>query len=324
MKFCTKCLHSNEDGANYCGHCGAPFVAPAPTAAPDPTPPVAPSSVESPPAPLVAPPSVAPPPAIGSSEVAVDYAPALTAPRSYRILGIVSICFAVLTILFNIVAPLLSLSMLWDNVGAEAMLWAIPAFMFVAIVHNAMLLIGGIGMARGKPRGRFWAFIYAALALPVGLLTIVAAKVLSAMVEVNGGVQHPTEVVFGGNCCSPLFAAVLAIMLLTGPTKAWLDDLKARRFAGVPGAAPGTAPIHRPNSVLAIICLVISPIPLMLLPQLTAIILGIIALRRIRRSNGQLGGKWFAIIGIIIASTFFAIIGGIVLLVLVIMSLHPH
>jgi hypothetical protein len=57
-------------------------------------------------------------------------------------------------------------------------------------------------------------------------------------------------------------------------------------------------------------------IPFLLLGQITGLILGIIALRKIKQSQGAVGGKGFAIAGVTISGLILLFIIGVLVLLI--------
>jgi hypothetical protein len=72
------------------------------------------------------------------------------------------------------------------------------------------------------------------------------------------------------------------------------------------------------TSPLAVASLVCSMVPFMMLTQIAAFVLGIVALTQIKKSNGALGGKGFAITGIIISSVLILFVGSVIVFVIVV------
>ena len=101
-------------------------------------------------------------------------------------------------------------------------------------------------------------------------------------------------------------------MLFLADARAWASG-GIQQTATFPAAGPHQAPA-RENSGLAIGSLVASLIPFLLLGQITGLILGIIALRKIKQSQGTVGGKGFAIAGVIISSLILLFILGLLVL----------
>jgi Domain of unknown function (DUF4190) len=100
-----------------------------------------------------------------------------------------------------------------------------------------------------------------------------------------------------------------------------LPDARAWARRTEPGAitASGTVIATSPSppaSGLAIGSLVASLIPLMLLGQITGLILGIIALRKIKQSRGTVGGKGFAIAGVTISGLILLFMIGLLVLLI--------
>ena len=135
-----------------------------------------------------------------------------------------------------------------------------------------------------------------------------------------GQEQFQYEVSFGVLPALPLvYAIVILVILFLPETRAW-----ARAGSGnipadpVPMDTPGPSNVMaRPTSGLAIASLVCSMIPMMLLTQIAGITLGIIALSKIRKSNGAVRGKGFAIAGIVISSLVLLFMGAVLALIMI-------
>src|SRR5688500_16772807 len=91
-------------------------------------------------------------------------------------------------------------------------------------------------------------------------------------------------------------------------------------------AAPATgAVVYRPPSqlsMLALMTLILSLTPFLLLPQIASLVTGFLALRKIKRSAGALTGRGLAIGGMCISTCMLLCIVGVVGLVLVTTALY--
>jgi hypothetical protein len=96
-----------------------------------------------------------------------------------------------------------------------------------------------------------------------------------------------------------LYGIFLIVMLMLPDVRAWARRSELAPIAASDGSVTPTS--RPPASGLAIGSLVASLIPFLLLGQITGLILGIIALRKIKQSQGTVGGKGFAIAGITIS-----------------------
>jgi len=63
-------------------------------------------------------------------------------------------------------------------------------------------------------------------------------------------------------------------------------------------------------------------VPFMMLTQIASVVLGIVALTQIRKSNGALRGKGFAIAGIIISSVLIIFIATVIIFVTMVSNSH--
>ena len=111
---------------------------------------------------------------------------------------------------------------------------------------------------------------------------------------------------------SPLYGILAVVLLMLPDARNWARGFAARIQPGEADVPAATA-VTKPTSPLAVISLVSSMIPFALLPQIVALVVGIIALTKIKKSNGALGGKSLAIAGIVISSVILVFIGGVVI-----------
>src|SRR5437762_3745019 len=86
--------------------------------------------------------------------------------------------------------------------------------------------------------------------------------------------------------------------------------------ASMSASGPVMAASPPPASGLAIGSLVASLIPFLLLGQITGLVLGIIALRKIKQSHGAVGGKGFAIAGVTISGLILLFMIGVLVLLI--------
>ncbi len=190
------------------------------------------------------------------------------------------------------------------------------------LVLGALLVIGGIGLLRRQRWGHRVSLIAGIFCFVVHFGTFIVTNVLKSL-YITGALQyqprgqfHQVQVVAGVPGFATLYGIVLIVMLLLPESRAWARG-KASVALGSPGqfVPGGTAVAARKTSGLAIASLVCSVIPFALLTQIAGLTLGIVALVKIRKSQGTLGGKGFAIAGVIISSLAILFIGGIIAII---------
>jgi hypothetical protein len=111
-----------------------------------------------------------------------------------------------------------------------------------------------------------------------------------------------------------MYGILLMALMFLPPTRNWARGERARK-RGLPAeavAAQLESDAGQQVCALAVISMILSMIPFMLLTQLTSLILGIIALRKIRNSGGTLSGRGYAWTGVIISSLILTCIGSLV------------
>jgi hypothetical protein len=182
---------------------------------------------------------------------------------------------------------------------------------------GATLFLGGVGLLKERRWGRTCSLVFAFGSFAAVFLGNVTARIMSNLSEI-GEVSipglHQQENFNVGIGIFTLYGILLIVMLMLPDVRAW-----ARRTELAPIASTGGSviPTSRPAaSGLAIGSLVASLIPLMLLGQITGLILGIIALRKIRQSQGTVGGKGFAIAGVTISGLILLFVIGVLVLLI--------
>ena len=180
---------------------------------------------------------------------------------------------------------------------------------------GALLCLGGVGLLKERRWGRTWSLVFAFGSFGAVFLAGISARVMSNLAEIGAvsvpGLHQREDFSLGIGFFS-LYAVLVIVMLMLDDARAWASG------TGLAGtAANGTiiSKPSRPTCGLAIASFVSSFIPFLFLGQVTGLILGIIALKKIRKSQGTLGGRGFAIAGITISSIIlFFIIALLVLL----------
>ncbi|MEY2495288.1 MAG: hypothetical protein QOJ45_1780 [Verrucomicrobiota bacterium] len=182
---------------------------------------------------------------------------------------------------------------------------------------GAALFMGGVGLLKERRWGRTWSLVFAFGSFAAVFLGNVTARIMSNLSEI-GEVSiprlHQQENFNVGSGIFTLYGILLIVMLMLPDVRAW-----ARRTELAPIASTGgnVIPTSRPPaSGLAIASLVSSLIPFLLLGQITGLILGIVALRKIKQSQGAVGGKGFAIAGVTISGLILLFIIGVLVLLI--------
>ena len=183
---------------------------------------------------------------------------------------------------------------------------------------GAILLLGGVGLIKERRWGRIWSLVFAFGSFGAAFLVNVTAAVLTNLIETGAvkvpGLHHQES--FGvGIGIFTLYGILLIVMLFLADARAWASG-RIQSLETAPAAALAQVPA-RETSGLAIGSLVASFIPFLLLGQITGLILGIIALRKIKESGGTMGGKGFAIAGVTISALILLFIIGILVLLIV-------
>lgn len=204
------------------------------------------------------------------------------------------------------------------NLGASnGVLVPLGLIMVVFCLLGAVLFVGGVGLLKERRWGRTCSLVFAFGSFAAVFLISVTARIMTNLAE-TGAVSipglHQQENFNVGIGIFTLYGILLIVMLMLPDVRAW-----ARRTELAPTASTGgsvVATSSHPASGLAIASLVASLIPFLLLGQITGLILGIIALRRIKQSQGTVGGKGFAIAGVTISGLILLFIIGVLVLLI--------
>ena len=195
----------------------------------------------------------------------------------------------------------------------------VPLGLIIAVfcLLGGVLFLGGVGLLKERRWGRTWSLVFAFGSFAAIFLVGITARVMSNLAEI-GAVSIPglhQQESFGvGIGIFTLYGIFLIVMLMLADARAWAGHTEPALITSSGTVVPTSTP---PTSGLAIGSLVASLIPFMLLGQITGLILGIIALRKIKQSQGAVGGKGFAIAGVTISGVILLFIIGLLLLILV-------
>lgn len=255
------------------------------------------------------------------AEVLQDSAPP-TAPAYVAWLGMVSLLFgpALAALNWFFVTPgIKTLERLGAGPGSTTTLWVVVwAFAGIGLVCFA----AGVGLLFGQRWGRWLSFVFVAAAFVGLLIAGGATRVAQNLAELE--LAERASVGMGGTtyvrfvaavpAFAPIYGLVLLIVLNLRKARDWAHGrgVVARHPQQPNGRNPADIAPRQELSILALMSLVVSLIPFLLLTQLAALVMGIVALRRIKRSQGRLTGRGFAMAGVSISSLILIGIGSIV------------
>ncbi len=234
----------------------------------------------------------------------------MEAPKWFKILGPIDIALGTLLALVNVFLVENAISVL-ERAGADGG-GALRVEEVFFVIVGALLVVGGVGLSRGRRWGRVVTLV-AAVGCVLGMLVVGGISgAVTALAEARH-VSIPS--VTTGGALSPVFGIALLVVLNLREAR----DFGAGRAPVAPGT-PGAPVVPQQTSVMAIMSMVLSIIPFMLVTPLVGLILAIVALGQIKRSNGALGGRGFAIAGIVLASFWYGL--GLLIVLLVVFSSH--
>ena len=204
------------------------------------------------------------------------------------------------------------------NLGASNSV-LVPFALIIALfcLLGAVLFLGGVGLLKERRWGRTCSLVFALGSFAAVFLANVTARIVSNLSE-TGAVSipglHQQENFSVGIGIFTLYGILLIVMLMLPDVRAWARRTELAPIASTGGSVVPTSP--PPASGLAIASLVSSLIPFLLLGQITGLILGIVALRKIKRSQGAVGGKGFAIAGVTISGLILLFMIGVLVLLI--------
>jgi len=239
-------------------------------------------------------------------------------PSRLKKLAYANLVLGPLVALINLVIIGKSISRLAALGASNGVLVPLGLIIALFCLLGGILFLGGIGLLKERRWGRTWSLVFAFGSFAAVFLVNVTARIMSNLAEI-GAVSipglHQQENFNVGSGIFTFYAILLIVMLMLPDARAW-----ARRTEPAAIAPSGTVistSLSPPASGLAIGSLVASLIPFLLLGQITGLILGIIALRKIKQSQGAVGGKGFAIAGITISGVILLFIIGLLALIIV-------
>ncbi|MEY2579564.1 MAG: hypothetical protein QOI49_2388 [Verrucomicrobiota bacterium] len=238
-------------------------------------------------------------------------------PSRLKKLAYANLALGPLVALINLFIIGKSISRLADLGASNGVLVPLVLIGVLFCLLGAVLFLGGVGLLKERRWGRTCSLVFAFGSFAAVFLGNVTARIMTNLSEI-GEVSIPRlyqqENFNVGSGIFTLYGILLIVMLMLPDVRAW-----ARRTGPGVIAPNGTVFANSPSppaSGLAIGSLVASLIPLMLLGQITGLILGIIALRKIKQSRGTIGGKGFAIAGVTISGLILLFMIGVLVLLI--------
>jgi hypothetical protein len=228
-------------------------------------------------------------------------------PRALGILGWANLAMGLVVFLVNGGVTWGSIARIQSaglNASIIEPLWlAVGAYAAV----GAVLALAGIGLCLGAKWGRLLSLVAAALLfLVVFVATACVGLTINrgyAQTEVRG--SYSIFVMGGLPVLWPGYGMVLLVILNLPRVRAWARGVPLSTSTESPEQAP-TQVVCRPTSKLAVVSIILALTPGALLTQLIGLITGTIALVRIGRSRGRLGGARLALAGILSSLLFTA------------------
>jgi hypothetical protein len=244
-------------------------------------------------------------------------------PKSLKALGYANLVIGPALAIVNLIVVGRSISLLEEQNAPEGLSAFFEINIAIFCVVGTLLVIGGIGLLRNRKWGRIWSVIAGVSCLLALLAVSVVSNVMQAMLTTGAIPLRPGQQSFyfkevsGVTAFAPLYGILLIVLLMLPAARAWARSFATASAGGGESGSFGAGTPATParTSGLAIASLVCSMIPFVLLTQMAGLTLGIVALVKIKRSDGRLGGRGFAIAGVIISSVILLLIGGILLAV---------
>jgi uncharacterized protein DUF4190 len=237
-------------------------------------------------------------------------------PSRLKKLAYANIVLGPLVALANLVIIGKSIARLADLGATNSVLVPLGLILVLFCLLGAVLFVGGVGLLKERRWGRTCSLVFAFGSFAAVFLVSVTARIMSNLSEI-GAVSipglHQRENFSVGIGIFTFYGILLLVMLMLPDAKAWARRTESASIAASGTVIPTSTP---PASGLAIGSLVASLIPFLLLGQITGLILGIIALRKIKQSQGAIGGKGFAIAGVTISGLILLFMIGVLVLLI--------
>ncbi len=243
-------------------------------------------------------------------------------PTRLKNLAYVNVVLGPLVALINLVIIGKSISRLAGLGASNGVLAPLGLIIVLFCLLGAVLFFGGVGLLKERRWGRTCSLVFAFGSFAAAFIANVTARIMSNLSEI-GAVSiprlHQQENFNIGSGIFTLYGILLIVMLMLADARAWAGRTEPAPMASTGTVIPTSSP---PASGLAIASLVSSLIPFLLLGQITGLILGIIALRKIKQSRGTVGGKGFAIAGVTISGLILLFMIGILVLLITTGAFH--
>lgn len=245
-------------------------------------------------------------------------------PVALKVVGYGSVVFGPLLAIVNLIVVGNSISALEARNAPDGLSTFLVVNIAIFCLLAVLLVIGGIGLIRRNRWGRNWSIAGGIACLLAYLAASIVSQMMVSMLQTGAIPLRPGQTYFyfkevaGVTGFAPVFGIVMIVLLMLPDSRLWARGGVTQSFSAAgTGAQPAMVLTPAPpTSPLAIASLICSIIPFALLTQIAALIIGIIALSKIKKANGALGGKGFAIAGVIISSLILLFVGGIVVMVL--------
>jgi len=238
-------------------------------------------------------------------------------PSRLKKLAYANLVLGPLVALINLLLIGKSISRLSSLGASNGVLVPLGLIMVVFCLLGAVLFVGGVGLLKERRWGRTCSLVFAFGSFAAVFLVNITARIMSNLSEI-GAVSipglHQQENFNVGIGIFTLYGILLIVMLMLADVRAWARRVEPSAITPSGTVVPTSSP---PTSGLAIGSLVASLIPFLLLGQITGLILGIIALRKIKQSRGAVGGKGFAIAGVTISGLILLFMIGVLVLLIV-------
>jgi len=223
-------------------------------------------------------------------------------PRVVSLLGKISLAVGAVLFIVNLLLIENAVGVVEDAGVHGGAISALRFEEWTFAVISALLIAGGVGLLREKKWGRTVSLIAGATTFLGALVAASVPGVAQNLAEIEG-VKHTFHTYAGAPALSPLYGIALLVFLNMADVRAWVKP------------PPVGAVRPERTSTMAIMSFAMSFIPLFGILPIVSIVLGILALREVRRSNGLVGGRGFALAGISIASAWIALVLFIVILI---------
>jgi len=238
-------------------------------------------------------------------------------PSRLKKLAYANVVLGPLVALVNLIILGKTISRLASLGASNGVLVPFGLILVLFCLLGATLFLGGVGLLKERRWGRTWSLVFAFGSFAAVFLGNVTARIMSNLSEI-GEVSipglHQQENFNVGSGIFTLYGILLIVMLMLPDVRAWARRTELAPIASTGGSVVSTSP--PPASGLAIASLVSSLIPFLLLGQITGLILGIVALRKIKQSQGTVGGKGFAIAGVTISGLILLFMIGVLVLLI--------